>query len=90
MFRRVQLSGNFSSALPESHLIQKPRFGGVFFGIDASALCAFKGRGFCGEVGLEIGLQNKRFKKFRNSRHIKGKIESHTVQNILEDDGDGF
>jgi hypothetical protein len=76
--------------LPESHLIQKPRFGGVFFGIDASALCAFKDRGFGGEVGLEIGLQNKRFKKFRNTRHIKGKIERHTVEKNIEDDGDRF
>ena len=49
---------------------------------DADALYAFKGRGFGGEVGLEIGLQNKRFKKFRNSRYIKDSIESHTAQQI--------
>ena len=41
-------------------------------------------------VGLEIGLQNKRFKKFRNSRHIKDSIESHTVQRNLEYDDDEF
>ena len=41
-------------------------------------------------IGVEVGLQNKRFKKFRNSRHIKDSIESHTGQQHLEDDGDGF
>ena len=46
---------------------------------DTDALYAFKSRGFVGVVGLEIGLQNKRFKKFRNSRHIKDSIETHTV-----------
>ena len=39
---------------------------------------------------LEIDLQNKRFKQFRNSRHIKDSIKSHTVQESLEDYGDGF
>ena len=57
---------------------------------DADALYALKNRGFGVEVGLEIGLQNKCFKKFRNSRHIKDSIESHTVQKNIEDDGDGF
>tara|TARA_B100000315_G_C14089896_1_gene368723 strand:- start:2 stop:166 length:165 start_codon:yes stop_codon:yes gene_type:complete len=47
-------------------------------------------RGFGGEIGLEIGLQNKRFKNFINSGDIKDSIESHTVQQNLEDDGDGF
>ena len=32
--------------------MQKPRFGGAFFYIDADALYAFKSRGFGGEIGL--------------------------------------
>ena len=30
--------------------IQKPRFGGAFFYVDADALYAFKSRGFGGEI----------------------------------------
>ena len=54
------------------------------------ALYAFKSRGFGGEVRLEIGLQNKRFKTFRDSRRIKDSIQSHIGQQNLEDDGDRF
>ena len=32
--------------------IQKPRFGGAFFYVDADALYAFKSRGFGGEIGV--------------------------------------
>ena len=63
---------------------------GLFQPQDTDALYAFKSRGFGAEVVLEIGLQNKRFKKFRNSRHIKDSIESHTVQQKQEDVGDKF
>ena len=31
---------------------KRPRFGGAFFYKDANALCAFKSRGFGGEIGL--------------------------------------
>jgi len=34
--------------------IQKPRFGGAFFYVDADALYAFKSRGFGGGSGVEI------------------------------------
>ena len=32
--------------------IQKPRFGGAFFYVDADALYTFESRGFGGEIGL--------------------------------------
>jgi hypothetical protein len=34
--------------------IQKPRFGGAFFYVDADTLYAFKSRGFGGEIGVVI------------------------------------
>ena len=34
--------------------IQKPRFGGAFFYVDADTLYAFKSRGFGGEIGLGV------------------------------------
>ena len=40
-------------------LIQKPRFGGDFFYVDADALYAFKGRGFGGEIGVSVQARGR-------------------------------
>ena len=53
--------------------MQKPRFGGAFFYINADALYAFKSRGFDGEIGVSdkipipITRTNRHDYEFKNS-----------------------
>ena len=34
----------------------EPRFGGAYFYVDANALYAFKSRGFGGEIGVKVSV----------------------------------